>query len=157
MLRLEALGGLALRLAGVQLLRPHLPTAEARATSGVMAAEIMRQEIPELTPESSAAEAMALLDVEESDTWPVVEKGRLLGAVTRAEIATIDPSAPLRPLIVKAPSFAFAHPDHSATQALDRMRAAQVDVLPVVSRTDVGHLLGIVTLRGILEAYGVKA
>jgi CBS domain-containing protein len=37
------------------------------------------------------------------------------------------------------------------------MRRRGVDSMPVVSRTDIHELLGIVTLSGILSAYKMKA
>jgi CIC family chloride channel protein len=39
--------------------------------------------------------------------------------------------------------------------ALERMGANQIEILPVVSRADVHKLEGIVTLRDVLDAYGV--
>jgi CIC family chloride channel protein len=39
--------------------------------------------------------------------------------------------------------------------ALERMGASSVEILPVVSRADVHQLEGIVTLRDVLDAYGV--
>jgi CBS domain-containing protein len=47
------------------------------------------------------------------------------------------------------------HPDHSLTLALERMGALRHTVLPVVSRSNIRHLLGVVTLQDVLEAYGV--
>jgi len=48
------------------------------------------------------------------------------------------------------------HPDHSLAIALDRMGNAKVRVLPVVSRANVHHLLGIITLEAVLDAYGLS-
>jgi len=45
--------------------------------------------------------------------------------------------------------------DHSLHLALERMGAAQLDTLPVVSRADVHKLEGIVTLQDVLGSYGV--
>jgi CIC family chloride channel protein len=39
--------------------------------------------------------------------------------------------------------------------ALDRMGASQLDLLPVVSRANVHHLQGVVTLQDVLAVYGV--
>jgi CBS domain-containing protein len=47
------------------------------------------------------------------------------------------------------------HPDHSLTLALERMGAMRYNVLPVVSRANIHHLLGLVTLEDVLDAYGV--
>jgi CIC family chloride channel protein len=40
--------------------------------------------------------------------------------------------------------------------ALERMGANHIEVLPVVSRADVHKLQGIVTLRDVLDSYGVN-
>jgi CIC family chloride channel protein len=39
--------------------------------------------------------------------------------------------------------------------ALDRMGANQIEILPVVSRANIHKLEGIVTLRDVLDSYGV--
>jgi len=36
------------------------------------------------------------------------------------------------------------------------MGAAKLDVLPVVSRANVHHLMGVVVLQDVLNSYGVK-
>ncbi|MGO9865636.1 MAG: CBS domain-containing protein [Terriglobales bacterium] len=48
------------------------------------------------------------------------------------------------------------HPDQGLDVALDRMGANQIELLPVVSRADVHKLEGVVTLRDVLDAYGVR-
>jgi predicted transcriptional regulator len=42
------------------------------------------------------------------------------------------------------------------TSALERMGANGIEILPVVNRADVHKLEGIVTLRDVLDAYGVS-
>jgi chloride channel protein, CIC family len=54
-----------------------------------------------------------------------------------------------------AKRFPHVHPDHTLNLALERMGAAKVHVLPVVSRANVRQLLGVVVLEDVLEAYGV--
>jgi len=46
------------------------------------------------------------------------------------------------------------HSDQSLTVALERMGAAGLDALPVVSRADVYKLEGIVALQDVLKFYG---
>ena len=46
------------------------------------------------------------------------------------------------------------HDDHLLDLALERMGAAQVSVLPVVSRLDVRRLEGIVGLQDVMRVYG---
>ena len=48
------------------------------------------------------------------------------------------------------------HADHSLHMALDRMGAANVDLLPVVSRANMRQLLGVVTLDDVLALYRVR-
>ena len=57
--------------------------------------------------------------------------------------------------ILDAGEFPHVHADHSLHMALDRMGASQLDVLPVVSRANVHHLEGIMTLPDVLVLYGV--
>ena len=51
--------------------------------------------------------------------------------------------------------FPHVHADQSLDVALERMGANHIQVLPVVSRADVHHLLGIVTLGDVLNSYGL--
>ena len=52
--------------------------------------------------------------------------------------------------------FPHVHPDQGLDLVLERMGANQLDILPVVSRADVHKLEGMVTLRDVLDAYGVS-
>ena len=47
------------------------------------------------------------------------------------------------------------HADQSLTVALERMGAAGLDALPVVSRADVHKLEGIVALTDVMKLYGL--
>jgi len=58
--------------------------------------------------------------------------------------------------IVDACIFPHVHADQGLDLALDRMGSNQVEILPVVSRADVHKLEGIVTLRDVLDSYGVS-
>ena len=53
--------------------------------------------------------------------------------------------------------FPHVHPDQGLDLALERMGANHLEILPVVSRADVHKLEGIVTLRDVLNFYGVSA
>ena len=57
--------------------------------------------------------------------------------------------------IVDQGEFPHVHWDHSLHLALGRMGASQVDLLLVVSRANVHHLKGVVTLQDVLALYGV--
>jgi CIC family chloride channel protein len=53
--------------------------------------------------------------------------------------------------------FPHVHSDHALHLALERMSDARVDILPVVSRADVHNLEGIVTMKDVLDSYGVDS
>ncbi len=58
--------------------------------------------------------------------------------------------------LVDALAFPHVHSDQGLDLALERMGANQIEILPVVNRADVHKLEGIVTLRDVLDAYGVS-
>ena len=45
--------------------------------------------------------------------------------------------------------------DHALHLALERMSTYHLDVLPVIHRADIHKLLGVVTLRDVLDSYGI--
>jgi len=57
--------------------------------------------------------------------------------------------------IVDVLTFPHVHADQGLDQALERMGANHLDVLPVVNRANIHKLEGIVTLRDVLNSYGV--
>jgi CIC family chloride channel protein len=59
--------------------------------------------------------------------------------------------------IVYVIKFPHVHADQGLDQALERMGANHVDVLPVVNRANVHKLEGIVTLKDVLDAYGLDS
>jgi CIC family chloride channel protein len=58
--------------------------------------------------------------------------------------------------LVDGSVFPHTHADQGLDLALERMGRNQLDTLPVVSRADVHKLEGIVTLRDVLDAYGIN-
>jgi CIC family chloride channel protein len=58
--------------------------------------------------------------------------------------------------LLNAQVFPHVHLDQGLDLALERMGANQIEILPVVNRADVHKLEGIVTLRDVLQAYGVS-
>ena len=59
----------------------------------------------------------------------------------------------LQALIAHAPHL---HLDHTLHVALARMGESGLDLLPVVSREDLRHVIGTVALRDVLATYGVE-
>ena len=135
----------------------YLPAAGGREeTEGTRVSEVMTEKAPLLSLTASLDEARILLDREGSNAWPVGLQDRVAGIVTRAEILSAGPgTTKVGDLVGSVGRYAYVHPDQTASHALERMRDAGIDVLPVVSRASIGKMLGVVTQAGILAAYGV--
>jgi CBS domain-containing protein len=52
--------------------------------------------------------------------------------------------------------FPLVHPDQTLDLALERTGSNQIEILPAVNRADIYKLEGMVTLRDVLDAYGVS-
>jgi len=140
----------------------YLPGADEREELGVVrAGEIMTQESM-LSFSTSLEEARDLLDREGCNSWPVGDQDQVSAVITRRQIESVGPGVggleygKISDVIGTDGEYAFVHPDQAASWALERMRDAGLDVLPVVSRANIRKLLGIVTLGRILESYGVS-
>ena len=59
--------------------------------------------------------------------------------------------------IVDTRNVQHVHMDHALHMALERMSAYHLDVLPVLHRADIHKLLGVVTLRDVLDVYGINS
>jgi CIC family chloride channel protein len=88
-----------------------------------------------------------------------MESRRDRGGVRVAQVMRPAPEFPMPEMQAgnAAEKLPHVHPDHALGVALERMGSSGYKVLPVVSRTDVRHIEGVVTLDDILEAYRVKS
>ncbi|HEX2662899.1 MAG TPA: chloride channel protein [Candidatus Acidoferrum sp.] len=139
----------------------HLPKAETRQQETQRQVNHAMREATEVLPaDLTVAEALERARSSEFRAWPVSDATGVVGVVSlerlRQEAGEASAGKPLREL-VGAGGFPHVHVDHSLHQALDRMGASQLDLLPVVSRANVHQLRGVVTLEDILVQYGVRA
>jgi len=65
------------------------------------------------------------------------------------------PAAQIPNELITSRNFPHVHLDHPLDVALKRMAESKFNVLPVVSRSDVRDLKGVVTLKDILRTYGI--
>jgi len=136
----------------------HLPTAESRVSSGqrrVINASRPADEI--LRAGMTTQEALENVRKSALRAWPVTDQRGVIGVVTIGALkkAADDGLASTKLMdLIGLGEFPHLHSDHSLAVALERMGAAGVDALPVVSRADVHKLEGIVVLRDVLKFYG---
>jgi len=137
----------------------HLPRAETRQLEGQrQVAQAMRNATETLSVEMTVQEALERFNSSEFQSWPVCEERGVIGVVRLQDLKRgNNDGLGNRRLseILDAGEFPHVHADHSLHMALDRMGASQLDVLPVVSRANVHHLEGVVTLQDVLAQYGV--
>jgi CIC family chloride channel protein len=138
----------------------HLPsrgTLQGRSTRTV--AQVMRRTPEFLSAGMAVQDAIVQIRSSEIRILPVVDKGAFLGMLTieTLECALVDGRRE-RPLkeIVETLHVPHVHMDHALHLALERMSQYHLDALPVVSRADAHKLEGVLTLRDVLDSYGVS-
>ena len=136
----------------------HLPTTEPRQRPGQRQMLSITRAITESLPaELTVREAWQQVQSSVFKSWIVVDSSGVVGVINRLRLErelTQDAYQQLG-TIVTVLDFPHVHSDQSLDLALERMGANQLDVLPVVNRANVHKLEGIVTLRDVLDSYGV--
>ena len=119
----------------------------------------MRTATELLSSELTVREALERIRSSEFRTWLVTDRQGLVGVINLSTLAReIAEGSDKQKLgeLVGGLVFPHVHPDQGLDLALERMGANQLEILPVVSRADVHKLEGIVTLRDVLDSYGVS-
>jgi CIC family chloride channel protein len=138
----------------------HLPSpATLHQTSQRTVAQVMWRSPEVLSARMSVQDAIERTRSAQARIWPVTDAQYFLGMlnVETLECAFADgrKEQPLTDL-VETLHVPHVHMDHALHLALERMSACHLDVLPVVHRADIHKLEGIVTLKDVLDAYGVN-
>ena len=137
----------------------HLPTAETRRRHGRRQVVKVMQSASLLLPSDiTVREAWERVHSSESRAWLVTDRRGVVGVInfSRLEREQAESADKKVGQLVDALAFPHVHPDQGLDLALERMGANQIEILPVVNRADVHRLEGIVTLRDVLDAYGVN-
>jgi chloride channel protein, CIC family len=137
----------------------HLPSAESRQRYGQrQVVRVMHTAGESLPAEITVREAMERVRSSEVRTWLVTDRRGVVGVINLERLERELAEAADKKLgeLMDAMVFPHVHPDQGLDLALERMGANQVEILPVVNRADVHKLEGIVTLRDVLNAYGVS-
>jgi len=137
----------------------HLPSAKTRQRSGQrQVIGVMRTASEALPAEITVREALERVRSSEVRTWLVTDRRGVVGVinVSRLERELAEGADKTLGELVDAAIFPHVHTDQGLDLALERMGANQIEILPVVNRADVHKLEGVVTLRDVLNAYGVR-
>ncbi len=137
----------------------HLPSAKTRQRSGQrQVVRIMRTAGQLLPAEITVREALESVRSSEARTWLVTDRRGVVGVINLSWLEREMAEGADKKLgeLVDALAFPHVHPDQGLDLALERMGTNQIEILPVVNRADVHKLEGVVTLRDVLDAYGVS-
>ncbi|MGB6632784.1 MAG: chloride channel protein [Terriglobales bacterium] len=137
----------------------HLPTAETRQRYGQRQVATVIHATSQLLPgDITVQEALEKTRSSPMRTWLVTDSRGVIGVVNLSwlEKKLAENADKKLSELMNAQVFPHVHLDQGLDLALERMGANQIEILPVVNRADVHKLEGIVTLRDVLDAYGVS-
>ena len=137
----------------------HLPTAKTRQRHGQRQVIRVMQTASQLLPaEITVREALESVGSSGVRTWLVMDRRGVVGVINLARLERELAEGADKKLgeLTDALVFPHIHPDQTLDLALERMGANQIELLPVVNRADMHKLEGMVTLRDVLDAYGVS-
>jgi CIC family chloride channel protein len=139
----------------------HLPSHKTREELGRRTvAQVMRSAPEILSAQLSIRDAAERTRASQFRAWTVEDEGDIVGILSGAamESALADGRAEEKlTSLFDSLDFPHVHPDQPLHLALERMSAAHIDILPVVNRADLHKLAGIVTMRDVLDSYGVDS
>jgi CBS domain-containing protein len=120
--------------------------------------QVMKAPTELLEARTSVAGALEQTHASQFRAWPVMDKDLFLGMISQESLERTasggNSGLPLMNL-VQTDDSPHVHTDQPLHIALERMSKFQIDAVPVVHRADVHKLEGIVTLRDVLDSYGV--
>jgi len=137
----------------------HLPSGESRQRRAPrQLIRIMRPVTEHLPADITVREALERAQSSEFRSWLVTDRRGVVGVInlSRLERDLVESADKKLAELVDGFAFPHVHSDQGLDLALDRMGANQIEILPVVSRANIHKLEGIVTLRDVLDSYGVS-
>jgi CIC family chloride channel protein len=144
----------------------HLPSGLRYRQGLLIVSDAAVAPLHVLTRSDRVEDAVGHLDADHN-AWPVMDSGHLAGMITLAQIeqemaqGQVDRvlgellPADVPNSLLTPETFPHLHMDHPLDMAMRRMAQSKLNVLPVVGRTDIRDLKGVVSLKDILQAYGV--
>jgi CIC family chloride channel protein len=139
----------------------HLPDSKSRSGFGQRKVfQAMRNATEILTAQSTVQEAIKQTGASPFRSWPLMDEGNVVGVLSRTRLTNAANEGKAQATLLSlldSLEFPHVHTDHALHIALERMSSAHIDILPVVNRADVHKLEGVVTLRDVLDSYGVDS
>jgi CIC family chloride channel protein len=140
----------------------HLPSHGARHGQTQRILQVMRaaaEYLDGMIPDQiTLHEAVEHAGPNPSRTFLVSNASGVVGIISLTQMEKELAENPNRKIadLVDPLKFPHVHADQGLDIALERMGKNQVDLLPVVNRANIHKLEGVITLRDVLDAYGVS-
>jgi len=128
---------------------------------GVTVDEVMTRNVDTISTDTKLSEFSEILSKTRHHGMPVLDnQGKLWGIVTvtdldRAIEQNLPTTTPITEIGTDKSTTMVAYPDESMGEALSRMGIRGVGRLPVVSREDNAHLIGLIRRADIIRAYNL--
>ncbi len=157
MLAGESIYTLKLSRRGVRIKSGH----DIDVMEGVTVGEVMPRNVDTISTDTKLAEFSEILSKTRHHGMPVLNnQGKLWGIVTVSDLErALEKNLPDDTLITEIgtdkSATMVAYPDESMGEALARMGIRGVGRLPVVSREDNDHLIGLIRRADIIRAYNL--
>jgi CIC family chloride channel protein len=139
----------------------HLPGSKSRDSFGQRKVfQVMREATETLSAQLTVQDASERVQQSQLRAWPLMDEENIVGVLSRAGLKNaLEAGKGDQTLLslLEAIEFPHVHTDHPLHLALERMSAAHIDILPVVNRADVHKLEGVISLRDVLDSYGVDS
>lgn len=138
----------------------HLTTQpKADILSGITAASVMTHDVVTLPNDITVQEALGVVGSLEFSGYPVLNAGRMVGLITTGDLRRLEGQGRDKEMIedVMVKKLVHAHPEQTLDTVVLKLAQRELSQLPVVSRADDTHLLGIITLRDIARAQAKMA
>ncbi len=138
----------------------HLPNSKRTEFGQRKVFHAMRSATETLAVQTSVQDAVERVGSSQFRAWPLMDEGTIVGVLSRTMLTNAMKEGKAEQTLLSlldTLEFPHVHTDHALHLALERMSSAHIDILPVVNRADVHKLEGIVTLRDVLDSYGVDS
>jgi len=139
----------------------HLPSLKTREEfRGLTVSQVLRTATELLPSQMSIREAVERTQASQFRSWLVEDEGGIVGILSGALLGSAlaeGKSEEHLMTLFDSLDFPHVHADQPLHLAMERMSKAHIDILPVVNRADIHKLEGIVTLRDVLDSYGLDS
>jgi chloride channel protein, CIC family len=144
----------------------HLPSGARAREALLMVGQAFRPVDETLSADLPLRDVAASID-RKAGSWPVVDRQGLRGMLSLSQLdraikegrghetlGQLVP-APDHQAHLTAEEFPHVHPDHTLDIAIRRLAETGLEVLPVVSRTNLRELNGVISMQDVVAAYAV--